>query len=59
MGEQLDAVKAMTGVLHPWEPSFEYQTWNHIDNSLGRYDQIREACNAIGHECPGLVRIIH
>ena len=25
VGEQLAAVKAMTGVLHPWSPSLKYK----------------------------------
>ena len=36
VGEQLAAVKAMTGVLPPWSPRLNtMQTCNHIDNSLG------------------------
>ena len=33
VGEQLAAVKAMTGVLPPWSPRL--QTCSHFDNSLG------------------------
>ena len=36
VGEQLAAVKAMTGVLPPWSPRLNtIQTCNHINNSLG------------------------
>ena len=34
VGEQLAAVKAMTGVLHPWSPHFKYKSVT-IENNLG------------------------